>query len=105
MSWRLASFRPTYQSVGSMRSIFTAAFIVNVVPNNKAVNIFFIISILFIIKYQSLLWSHLNLRTSILRDAGEVYLASLAHGCPWAIGDGDGLGGLVGVEYYHDVSP
>ena len=43
MSWRLASFRPTYQSVGSMRSIFTAAFIVNVEPNNKAVNIFFIV--------------------------------------------------------------
>ena len=79
MSWRLASFRPTYQSVGSMRSIFTAAFIVNVVPNNKAVNVFVVMSILFIIKYQILLWSHLDLRTSILRDSGEVYLSSLAH--------------------------
>ena len=102
MSWRLASFSPTYQSVGSIRSIFTAAFIVKVVPNNKAVSIFFIvyfvlssffldflegldflgitrISSFLSKKDQGFLGRDLHLIALVLSDSCEVYLSSLAH--------------------------
>ena len=72
MSWRLASFMPTYQSVGSILSIFTAAFIVNVVPNNKAVNIFFILSFFFNTetqRHREYLLSYLKIQRNKLCDS------------------------------------
>ena len=51
------------------------------------------------------MWSNLHLCACVLLDTCEIYLTSLTHRRPCAIGDVDSLGSLVGVEDYNDVFP